>query len=292
MAREIKGRLLRNRKLWLFVLPSFLGMSAFYFAPALASLFYAFTDTRGYFVWFDNFADTLTNVAFRLAARNTVYFIAASVPLSMVIAFMLAGLSRGLRRKKLFAVVFMLPLVIPSGPMVFFWRSIFSDNGLVNRILFEQGMQTTYWLATPWAFGVVLVIFLFKYIGFNYVLFLAGFHLIPNDYYEVAKIEGAGVFRSFRHVTLIYMLPTAFLVMIMSVINSFKIFREIYLLFGPYPQSSTYMMQHFMNNQFIAANLQRLSSAATVLSIAVLILVLGIFKVQRKVSGEVLGVES
>ena len=276
-----------NLKIWLFIIPSLIGMTIFYFAPALVALFYSMTDVHGYFIWFTNFTETLQNVAFQLAARNTFLFIIIGVPLSMVISFILASFSRDLKLKKLFTIIFIIPLIIPSGPMVFFWRSIFAENGLINRILFVNNMDTVSWLSTSWAFVVVLIIYLIKYTGFNYVLFSAGFHLIPKDYYEVAKINGAGVFQTFRHVTFIYLLPTTFLVMIMSIINSFKIFREVYLLFGPYPQTSTYMLQHFMNNQFIAANLQRLSVTAIMLSILVLIVVLGIFKVQKKVSGEI-----
>jgi len=287
MKQRTGKSLFSGNRAWVLVIPSFLGISAFYFIPALVSLIHSFTDAQGHFVWFENFTNTLSNTAFLLAARNTLFFIAASVPLSMLIAFILAAFSRNLRSKKAFTVVFMLPLIIPSGPMVFFWKNLFSDNGLINRILLERGIAPTYWLATPWAFVIVLVVFLFKYIGFNYVLFLSGFHLIPKEYYEVAKAEGAGVFQIFRHVTFIYMLPTTFLVLIMSIINSFKIFREIYLLFGPYPQNTTYMLQHYMNNQFVASNLQRLSVTATVLSVVVLVLVLGLFTAQRKASGEV-----
>jgi len=113
---------------------------------------------------------------------------------------------------------------------------------------------------------------------------MAGFQLIPGQYYDVAKVEGASSFQTFRFITWIYMIPTTFLVFMMSIINSFRIFREIYLLFGPYPHQSVYMLQHFMNNQFVAANMQRLSTTATLLALAIVVLVWGIFSGQRKLS--------
>lgn len=271
-------------KFWLFLLPSLIGMAVFYFIPAGISLFYAFTNAKGDFVWLANFADLLTNTVFRLALRNSLMFIAASVPLNMIISFLLAQLLQNLRYKKALAVAFMLPLIIPSSSVVFFWNVLFADNGAINSILLQNNIPTIPWFSTDWAFTIILMVFLFKNIGFNLVLFMAGFQLIPKDYYEAAKVEGAGVFAALRHVTFIYILPTTFIVFMMSIINSFRIFREIYLLYGQYPHQSVYMLQHFMNNQFIAADLQRLSVTATILSVGIVVLVWGVFSGQKKIS--------
>jgi len=273
-----------GKRIWLFAVPSFVGMAAFFFIPVVASLFYAFTDAKGGFIWFKNFADVLTSTAFQLAAKNSLFFIAVSVPLNMIVPFLLASLLRNLRYRNALAVAFMIPMIIPSGSVVFFWNSLFSDNGAINSILYRAGIDTVPWFMTGWSFWVILVVFLFRNIGFNMVLFMAGYTTIPRDYYEIAKIEGAGAFATFRHVTFIYMLPTAFIALMMSIINSFRIFREIYLLSGQYPHQSVYMLQHFMNNQFINANMQRLSVTATLLSLAVAILVWGIFMGQKKIS--------
>jgi len=272
----------RYTKMLFFIVPSFLGMAAFYFVPSLISVVYAFTDSKGAFVWFNNFASVLSSETFHLAARNSLLFIAVSVPLSMVISFLLAGLCQNLKRKKAFAVAFMLPLVIPSGAVAFFWRVVFDDNGLINRLLAMAGMETTYWFATNWVFGIVVLVFILKNIGFNLALFLAGYQLIPREYYEIARVEGAGKFQEFRNVTAVYMFPTTLLVFIMSIINSFKVFREIYILFGSYPHQSIYMLQHYMNNQFAAANLHRLSVVAMIFSLIVFVMILGVLKGTKK----------
>ncbi|MCL2200352.1 MAG: sugar ABC transporter permease [Oscillospiraceae bacterium] len=273
-----------KKRVWLFVLPSLTGISIFFFIPVGLSLMYAFTNTFGDFVFFRNFADVLGNTAFRLAATNSIRFIAVSVPLNMIISFILAQFLQNLRYKKLLALAFMIPMIIPSGSIVFFWNTLFADNGAINSFLFSRGMDTISWLNTDWSFTIILVVFLFKNLGFNVVLFMAGFQLIPKVYYEMSTLEGCGVFKTFCHVTFVYIIPTTFLVLMMSIINSFRIFREIYLLFGPYPHQSVYMLQHFMNNQFIFANMQRLSVTATLISAVVIILVLGIFHAQKKTS--------
>jgi multiple sugar transport system permease protein len=114
------------------------------------------------------------------------------------------------------------------------------------------------------------------------VLFLAGLSAIPKEYYEYASVEGAGAISKFFRITLVYITPTAFLVFIMSIINSFKSFKEIYLICGAYPHQTIYMLQHYMNNQFAALNYQKLTSAAYVLSIFIIALVLLIYRWQNK----------
>jgi len=273
-----------KQMMWLFVLPSFVGMSLFFFIPAVFTLVHTLTSAGGDFVWISNFTEVLTNPVFQLASKNSLLFIAVILPLNIIIPFLLASAIRNIRYKNAFAIAFMLPLIIPSGSVVFFWNSLFTDNGAINPILFQMGVETVPWLMTDWSFWIIVVIFLFRNIGFNMVLFMAGLTLIPKDYYEAVKLDGAGAYATFRNVTLVYIMPTTFLAFMMSIINSFRIFREIYLLFGPYPHQSVYMLQHFMNNQFLFANMQRLSVTAISLSIAIIILVSGIFFGQRKLS--------
>ena len=278
------NRLFSSNKAWLFFMPSLVGMSVFFFIPALSTLIYALTNAGGAFIGVTNFIDVITNRAFQIAASNSLSFIAVILPLNIILPFLLATAMQNLRNRNALAVAFMLPLVIPSGSVVFFWNSLFADNGAINRILFQMGLDTVPWLMTDWSFWIIVLVFLFRNIGFNMVLFMAGLTQIPKDYYEAARLDGAGTFATFRNVTFVYIMPTTFLAFMMSIINSFRIFREIYLLFGPYPHQSVYMLQHFMNNQFVSANMQRLSVTATILSIAVVILVLGVFTGQRKLS--------
>ena len=273
-----------------FIVPSLIGMVVFYFIPSLFSLYYSFTDFAGGFVGLRNFGNVLSNLAFRTAAQNSVLFIAVVLVLSTVISFFLASLLQKIKSKKIWICFFMLPLVIPSGSVVFFYNVLFAHNGAVNRVLLQLGMDTPFWFSADYNFFIIVIMFLFRNVGFNLVLFLAGFQTIPESYYEAAKIEGGSKFAILKNITGVYIMPTLFLVVIMTIVNSFRIFRELYLLFGSFPAGRAYMMQHFMNNQFAIANLQVISTAATILSVVVAILVVGFFIGQKKLSDNFGGV--
>ena len=128
----------------------------------------------------------------------------------------------------------------------------------------------------------IVLIFIWKNVGFNIILFQTGLDLIPKDYYEYAAIEGAGRVRQFFMVTLVYLQPTFLLVFILSIVNSFKIFREIYLLTGTHPSLNIYLMQHFLNNQFANLNYQRMASASFFTFIFIFLLVAVLYRLQQR----------
>lgn len=213
----------------LFFLPSLLGMLAFYLVPYLASFWYAVTDAQGTFVGMSNFEDVLTSSSFLTAVGNTARFMVVCVPLNIVVPFLLAYLLyRGGKQGSPLVTLFMLPLVIPTGATVFFWRVIFDEYGLVNNIITRLGGQSIHWFQSEAALWVIVLAFLCKNIGFNLVLFLTGLGYIPREYYEVAAVEGAGWWKTLRSITLVYLAPSFSMVFLMSIINSFKIFREIF----------------------------------------------------------------
>ena len=126
---------------------------------------------------------------------------------------------------------------------------------------------------------VVVIMFLWKNIGYNMILVLAGLAGIPGDIMEVAVLEGAGPVYRFFHLKLRYLSPTILFVTILSLINSFKIFREVYLLTGDYPDS-LYMLQHFMNNTFSLLEYQKLSSSAIIMSLVMAVVIALLFVVE------------
>lgn len=265
-------------------LPSIVGLAVFFLVPFGASLHMAMIDNPvgQNFVGLHHFTGTLQNTAFRLAITNTLMFMAMSVPLNMVFALLVACMLRSVGGfgKSVLGMFFLLPLVVPSGSVVHFWRSLFGINGAVNSWFFAD--EPVNWLNTDWAIYIVVLIFLWKNVGFNIVLYLAGLNLIPKEYYECAAIEGAGRIKQFFSITLIYLLPTSFMVFLMSIVQSFRAFREIFLLTGAYPHNSIYMLQHYMNNQFAALNYQRLAAASYILTAGIVAVVLVVFYLQRR----------
>lgn len=274
-----------RKKFICFLIPSLIGILGLYLIPYMASWYYAFTDAQGGFVGWKNFADVLRSTAFQTAAINTLRFLGICVPLNVVLPFLLAyALHCSQRQTGMIVAFFMLPLVVPTGATVYFWKAMFAEAGWANSFLGLLGLAPVHWFQSGTAMGVVILAFLFKNIGFNLVLFLAGLGYIPKEQYEAAAMDGANGWQVMTRIVLPNLIPTLFMAILMSIINSFKIFREIFLLFGNYPHASIYQLQHYMNNQFAAANLQKLSAVATVMSIAIAILVVLLLWGQRRLN--------
>ena len=266
-------------------LPSFIGVMVFFLIPFAMSLHMAVIDNPigRNFVGLEHFARTFDNAAFQLGFRNTLRFMLFSVPFNMALALLIATLLQSTNNiiKNILSVCFLLPLVIPSGSMVHFWRSIFGFNGVINGLFFAYYPVNL--LNTDHAMFVVAFIFIWKNIGFNIVLYLSGLSLIPKEYYEFASVEGAGKLAQFWHITFMYLVPTTFTVFFMSIILSFRAFREIFLLTGAHPHFSIYTLQHYMNNMFAALNYQRLASASYILTACIVLVVIAVFYIQRRV---------
>ena len=246
---------------------------------------YAFLDrpVNGTFIGLANFASLFQNRAYMRGLTNTLLFIGISTPLNLTISLGIAMLvNRIVKGRGWFTLIFLIPLVIPSGSMVFFWKTLFSYEGALNGILNSLGIGKVNWLDSSLAMPVMIFIFLWKNCGYNMILFLSGLGNIPKDYYEDAWMDNASPFQAFRHITLPCLLPTGILALIMSIINSFKIFREIYLITGGYPHESIYTLQHFMNNMFLALNYPRLTSATAILVLIIALLTQFLLRMERK----------
>jgi multiple sugar transport system permease protein len=280
----------------LFLLPGLAGFIIFFIGPFCLSLGYAFFDKPlgGSFVGLRNFADLFRNRAYILGLLNTLRFIGISVPLNMGISLLLALMIHKQRYREWLVLIFLIPLVIPSGSMVFFWQSLLSYNGALNGGLawlgarlgtlgFQPGVQKINWLDSNLAMPVMIGIFLWKNIGYNTVLYLAGLSNISEEQYEAARIDGAAQPHILWAIILPGLLPSSTAVLIMSIINSFKIFREIYLITASYPHESMYTLQHFMNNMFVSLNYPKLTTATTVLVIFIALFTQTLLRLERRV---------
>jgi len=268
-----------NRIAFLFIIPSLIGMALFFIMPFIASLGYATSDANGVYVGFANFAALFSNDSFQLAAMNTIKFMLIAIPLNIIIPLWFACFLFNNSKNGWLKTIFMSPLMIPSAGVAFFFQSLFMSNGLFGQILGEN----TDWLQTEYSFHIAVAVFIWKTMGFNLVLALSGLANIPKAYYEWAAIEGLGRKRMFFKITLVYFLPTLFIMVVMSFINSFKIFRELYMLAGSYPNDKIYMLQHYMNNQFTRLNYQNLTTAAFVIALIITVFMIVFFVINQKV---------
>ena len=266
-----------------FLAPSVLGVSVFFVLPFGVVVYYALIDNRntGNFVFLDNFKKLFGNAVFRLAAGNTLRFSAVAVPLAVVLAIVLALLLEArIPMKSYFRTFFLSPMMVPVASVVLIWQVLFSYNGTINVLLANFGVDKVDWLQSDSASIVVVLLFLWKNLGYNMILFMAGIANIPKELLEVADVCGAGEAYKFFHIKLRYLSPTVLFVTILSLINSFKVFREVYLLTGSYPYQALYTLQHFMNNMFGAFDYQKLSAAAVVMAIAMVAVIAVLFAVE------------
>ena len=129
---------------------------------------------------------------------------------------------------------------------------------------------------------IIILMYLWKNISFSIVLFWSGINWIPQIYHEQCQLDGATGRQEFQYITWILLKPTTLVVLLMSIVNSFKVFKEIYMLYGAYPSPYVYMLQHYMNNQFLSLNMQKLSAAAWCMFLILGIFLGIIYRVQRK----------
>lgn len=278
-----KKRRRRNAAPALMLAISLVGFAAFYLFPFLFSSSYALVDNpiRREFVGLKHFGELFQNPYFRKGLKNTALFMAVSIPLNMALSLGIAMLvNRRTEFNRWLSLVFLVPLVIPSAAAAFFWEQLFSAHGVLNKVLSLWGVQGGDFIQGRFGLAVIVLLFLWKNIGYNMALFLNGLSGIPSRYYECAEIEGAGAFWKFRKLTLVYLTPTAFLALLMSFVNSFKVFREIYILTGEYPPDRLYLLQHFINNRFQSLDYSRLVSADWLLTAGMVLLAACIFRFQ------------
>lgn len=261
----------------LYLAPSLLGVMVFFLIPFVVVMYYSVVDNpiSANFVFLDNFLYVLRNVAFQTAVKNTVTFSALAVPLAVLFSLLLAiMLEERLPFRSQFRTFFLTPMMVPVASIVLIWQVLFDYNGAVNEFLKIFGVSKIEWLKSDYAVIVIVILFLWKNLGYNMILFMAALSSIPKDILEVARLESATPLQTFFYIKIRYLSSTILFVTIMSLINSFKIFREIYLLTTDYPYDSIYMLQHYMNNMFKKLDYQTLSAGAVMMS-AVMIVIIG-----------------
>lgn len=273
---RVDGRRVKQNKQWgtalIFLAPSFVGVSLFLLIPFIETVRRSFCDTLGTrFVGLSNYQSVLQNEAFRLAVRNTVRFTGVCVPLLLVFSLMLA---LALRSKPLrntpwsewYRTTFLLPMAIPVASIAILWKVLFARTGLINALF---GTDCDF-MNTEAAFWVLIATYLWKNIGYDSILWSGGLDAISTELYEAASVDGAGIWRQFTAITLPNLVPTLIITTVLSLLNTYKVFREAYLVAGAYPQQSIYLIQHLFNNWFLALDLPRLCAAAVLVAITLL----------------------
>ena len=295
MDREKEKRKLKRQHFMrsqCFLSPSLIGVGVFFIVPFGVVVYYSMIDGVGSrnFVFLENFIKLFNNSAFIMAAKNTLQFSAIAVPLAVILAIVLAlMLECRIPMKSQFRTFFLSPMMVPVASVVLIWQVLFNYNGTINEFLALFDIAKIDWLQSDHCQAVVIILFLWKNLGYNMILFMAGLANIPKELLEVADVEGASEWYKFFAIKLRYLSPTVLFVTILSLINSFKVFREVYLLTGDYPYEKLYMLQHFMNNTFKSLDYQKLSAAAVVMALVMVVLIALLFYAEDKFGKDVEG---
>lgn len=297
-ARSAQGAAGRRRR-WLYrdstwafllLLPNMLGFLAFTLLPVAASFMLSFTSwdmlTPIRWVGLDNYIHLWRDETFIKVFWNTIYFAVVSVPTGIVLSLLLAvALDQNIRFKKLYRAAYFLPVVSSMVAVAVVWQFIYNPEfGLLNYALQLFGIKGPQWLtSTVWAMPAVIITSVWKNLGFNMLVFLAGLQGISDSYYEAADIDGARRHHKFFYITVPLLSPTTFFVTVMSFISSFQVFDSVFLMTQGGPARSTSVIVHYLyENAFKYFNMGYASAMAYLLFFMVFAITMIQFWRQKK----------
>lgn len=280
----------------LFLMPALVVIGVFFVGPVLAAFVLSFTDFDIYaladpgvarYVGLQNYVDLVQNPLFWQALWNTCYFVFVGGPLSVAVSLGAALLvnSKLIRFKALWRTIFFAPVVTTLVAVAIVWRYLYHTRyGFLNYALGLVGIEPVDWLGDPtWAMPAIILLAVWKNFGYNMVIFLAGLQAISPQLYEAAKIDGAGIWAQFRHITLPQLAPTFLFVGILTMVGYFQLFAEPYVMTQGGPVRSTVSIVYLMYEEgFIWWNM----GYATAVAFALFLIMLAGTMIQLRLQKE------
>ena len=273
-----------NETFWgyIFLLPVILGFIVFTIFPVVMSFYYSLTDYDGVtppkFIGIQNYIDLFTNGDFGEALWHTVYFTIGTVPLGTILAILVAVLlNQKIRGLNLYKTAFFIPVIVSYTSIAMVWQWLYNDDfGLINSGLNSIGLPSVPWLtSSAWAMPSVIIMSIWKSLGFNSVILLAGVQGVSPAIYEAADIDGANVVQKFFRITLPMLKPTVMFVMIISMINSFQAFDQIYIMTKGGPAGATRTIGYYIySNAFKRFDFGYAAALSTALFVIIMLLTL------------------
>jgi len=281
----------KNNTFWgyFFLTPQLIGLLAFSLIPLGFALVLSFMQWDGFgektFVGLGNFIGQFKSPVFWKALWNTTLYTILTIPIGVTISLMLALALNKIKGKELYRVFFFMPVVTSSVSIGVIWMWILNgDFGILNQFLASIGIQGPHWLTdTKWVMVSIAMLSIWWQVGYNMVIFLAGLQGVSNSYYEAAEIDGASKFQKFRHITLPLISPTTFFVSIMSIIGSFQVFDQAFVMTSGGPAKASYtLVYHVYQTGFQNFKWGESSAVAMILFVIILIFTLIQFRVSKR----------
>lgn len=268
----------RSKRL-LFLLPGVSGVLLFYLLPFLEVVRRSFLKSgSGAFVGIDNYREVFENGAFALAVRNTFLYMAVGVPLLMGISLVLSMLLRNLLFRRRLVSAMLLPMAVPAAVMVLTLQILIDRQGVINGVLTKVSEQIAAfpafsavdYLNTGWALAVVVCSFLWKNTGYMIILWLAGLAALPKEVEEAAQVDGANRWQNWHYIIRPGLSGSFFTIGMLSVLQIFKSYREVWMVAGSYPQEHIYFLQHLLQNWYLKLEFDRMAALTVILSLVLL----------------------
>jgi len=286
-----RAGLFRRVEPYLYLMPTLVGLLLFSAGAVAASFLISFTEwdiiTPPRWIGFDNYAGLWHSDFFWEVLRHTLEFVLLAVPASVLASLALALLvNTSLRGITLFRTAYFLPVVSSMIAVALVWSWMFNPRyGLLNTLLgLLFGIQGPAWLDdTSWALPAMVIVTVWKGLGYSMVIFLAGLQNIPADVYHAARLDGAGAWRRFRHITLPLLSPTTFFVLVITLINAFQVFEQTYVLTKGGPANSTVTLSYYVyQNAFQFFHMGNAAAVSYVLFALLFGVTLLQFRLQRR----------
>ena len=228
----------------------------------------------GRWMGFQNYLAVLKNAAFQIAVSNTARFTLVCVPLLVALSLALAVALQAIPSVgSTLRSAYLMPMAVPAASVVLVWKVLFHEKGLINGALLALGGSGVNWMGSGAAFWMLVISYLWKNLGYTMVLWMAGLAGIPESVYEATQVDGANAWQTFLHITLPNLRGSAYTITVLSLLNSFKVFREAWLVAGDYPHESMYLLQHLYNNWFRELDFDKIAAASVMTSAVVFVLI-------------------
>lgn len=263
---------------YILVAPAVLVTTVFFLVPMVVSGYWSLTEFNGIkppvFVGLDNYVDLLSDPRFQQVLRNTVFFVVMGMAIGPTLGLASAvALNNSVRLRPLFRTAFFLPTMVALVAVAAVWKMLYQEEGMINQVLALFGLPGHAWLNDPnTALPAVVVTSIWQGFGFETVVFLAALQAIPRELYDAARVDGAGAWAQFRHVTLPGLRPTIVFVYIIGIIGSFQTFDQIFVMTQGRPGVSTRTLVYDILDEFNRLNLGTASAIAYLLLLILAIL--------------------
>lgn len=288
--RKLWNKLKKNLIAWSFILPNFAGFLVFTLIPIIFSFLLAFTEWDSFspakFIGLENFRNMLKDENFWISLKNTIYYTIGVVPLTMMCSLGLAILlNKKIKGIGIFRTIFFFPYITSLVAVAVVWNMLFHPSmGPINQFLQSFLSSVPGWTSSSqWAMPAIIIVSIWRNMGYYMILYLAGLQGIPRELYEASSMDGAGKWRQFLNVTIPSLRPTTFFVMIMLTINSFKVFDLVQVMTEGGPGRSTNVLVYQIYNEaFVNFKFGYASAISLVLFVIVLSITVIQFQFDKK----------